>query len=164
MRFRSMVALFVTGMGSVAGFGCGSSDVLASRELLLVEAGFRTDEPAYAQAPAGVFPTATIRVSLDNRFGRTLLPVPCTADAPEWSLERLNGDRWEVAATAACDLVQWIPEPITPGMEYRAVVRLGGRVQPGTFRLVFGLMEETDDAVTPVLDGRSRSNPFTLAD
>lgn len=148
-------------LGSAA--GCGATDAMSSREPLLVEAGFRTDADSYVQAPAGVSPLVTIRVSLENRFGRTLIPVPCTADAPEWALERLSGERWVAAATAACALVTWVPSPIQPGEEFRATVHLEQRVQPGTYRLVFGLLEETGDATVPVIDGRALSNPFTLA-
>jgi hypothetical protein len=148
-------------LGGVA--GCRATDAMSSRDPLLVEAGFRTDAPGYVQAPPGVSPVVTIRVSLENRFGRTLIPVPCTADAPEWSLERMSGERWVAAATAACDLVTWTPTPILPGEEFGAAVRLEQRVQPGTYRLVFGLLEETGDATVPVLDGRALSNPFTLS-
>lgn len=147
----------------VGASGCGATDSVSSRDPLLVEAGFRTDAPSYVQAPAGVSPVATIRVSLENRFGRTLIPVPCTADAPEWALERLNGERWAAAATSACELVSWVPSPIQPGEEYRATVRLEQRMPAGTYRLVFGLLEETGDATVPVVDGRALSNPFTLA-
>lgn len=144
--------------------GCRGSDILESREQLLVEAGFRTDAPGYVMAGAGVSPVAVIRVSLDNRFGRTLIPVPCTEWAPEWALERQSGDRWVPAAAAACDLASWVPAPIAPGEEYRATVVLEQRVPPGTYRLVFGLLEETPEATAPVLDGRARSNPFTLVE
>lgn len=143
--------------------GCASEDILTAREQLLVEAGFRTDAPSYQLQP-GVSPVAVIRVSLDNRFGSTLIPVPCTADAPEWSLERQSGERWVPVAAAACDLVGWVPSPVAPGEEYRATVRLQDAVPQGVYRLVFGLLEETDDATTPVLDGRAHSNTFTLVD
>lgn len=163
MRFGAGGILVMVAAAVAGAVGCGATDPLASREPLLVEAGFRTDADSYLQAPPGVLPVATIRVSLENRFDRTLIPVPCTADAPEWALERLSGERWVAAATAACDLVSWVPAPIHPGAEFRAAVHLDQRVQPGTYRLVFGLLEETGDATVPVVDGRARTNPFTLA-
>lgn len=165
MQVRKVgLRLLAVALAGCAMPGCGSSDILADRELLLIEAGFRTDASSYAMAPAGVVPAATIRVTLDNRFGRTLIPVPCTTESAEWTLERREGERWVVAATPACDLVQSVPAPIAPGAEYRAVVRLPGRVQPGTYRLVFSILEVTDSATVPVMDGRARSNSFTLVD
>lgn len=142
---------------------CGAADILSSREQLLVEAGFRTDAASYTMA-SGVSPVAVIRVSLDNRFGTALIPVPCTAEAPEWVLERRSGERWVAMAAASCDLVTGLPTPIGPGEEYGATVRLPDPVPSGVYRLVFGLLEETDAATTPVLDGRAHSNSFTLVD
>ncbi|MFN2315824.1 MAG: hypothetical protein ABR551_11060 [Gemmatimonadales bacterium] len=160
---RGRLRRLVAALALVGVAGCGATDSVSSRDPLLVEAGFRTDAAAYVQAAVGVSPVATIRVSLENRFGRTLIPVPCTADAPEWALERLSGERWAAAATSACQLVTWVPSPIHPGEEFRATVHLEQRMQPGTYRLVFGLLEETGDATVPVVDGRALSNPFTLA-
>ncbi len=158
-EFRRLIgALALVGVTA-----CGATDSVSSRDPLLVEAGFLTEAASYVMAAPGVSPLATIRVSLENRFGRTLIPVPCTADAPEWALERLSGERWTAAATSACELVTWVPSPILPGEQYRATVHLQQRVQPGTYRLVFGLLEETGDATVPVVDGRALSNPFTLA-
>jgi hypothetical protein len=37
-------------------------------------------------------------------------------------------------------------------------------VEPGTYRLVLGLLEVTEDATRPVVDGRARSNTFQLTD
>ncbi|HUG27772.1 MAG TPA: hypothetical protein VMK53_05680 [Gemmatimonadales bacterium] len=152
----------ISALALVGVAGCGATDSVSSRDPLLVEAGFLTDAASYVQA-VGVSPVASIRVLFENRFGRTLIPVPCTADAPEWALERLSGERWTAAATSACKLVSWVPSPIQPGEEYRATVHLEQRVQPGTYRLVFGLLEETGDATVPVVDGRALSNPFMLA-
>lgn len=164
MQFRvGGLRRLVAALALVGATGCGATDSVSSRDPLLVEAGFRTDAASYVQASPGVSPVVTIRVSLENRFGRTLIPVPCTADAPEWALERLSGERWTAAATSECELVTWVPSPIQPGEEYRATVHLKQRVQPGTYRLVFGLLEETGDATVPVVDGRALSNPFTLA-
>lgn len=141
--------------------GCSSGDLLASRDLLLVEAGFQTDKHSYPQTgPAGA--VATIRVTLDNRFGSELLPVPCTGEAPEWTLERQVGEGWEAVATAACLLVSWVQASVPVGTMYRGTVRLATTVPAGTYRLVFGMLEVSGTGSVPVVDGRARSNLFGL--
>lgn len=143
--------------------GCSAGDLLSSRDLLLVEAGFQTDKSSYPQTgPAGT--VATIRVTLDNRFGSELLPVPCTGEAPEWTLERQVGEGWQAVATAACLLVSWVQAPVPVGAMYRGTVRLANVVPAGTYRLVFGILEVTGSGSVPVVDGRARSNLFILTD
>lgn len=144
--------------------GCDSDGLLASRDALLVEAGFRTSADSYRQVQVSGQPAAVIHATLDNRFGKVLLPVPCTHEAPEWTLERQHGEEWVVAANASCLLVGWAQATVSPGSEYRVTVRLSSRVQPGTYRLVFGILESNPDGPVPVLDGRARSNPFLLTD
>jgi hypothetical protein len=53
---------------------------------------------------------------------------------------------------------------VSPGASYHGVVRLTSAVEPGTYRLVLGLLEVTGDATRPVVDGRARSNTFQLTD
>lgn len=144
--------------------GCGSSDVLATRDQIEVGAGFRTDATAYRMRSQGSGVVATIGITLENRFQTALLPVPCTEEAPEWTLERRVGEQWSAVATGACLLVSWTMNAISPGATYRGVVRLTTAVEPGTYRLVFGLLEVTADATLPVVDGRARSNTFLLTD
>jgi len=90
--------------------------------------------------------------------------VPCTDDGPEWTLERLNGESWGAVATSSCLLAQWALEPVPPGTDYQGVVRLLTPVEPGTYRLVFGVLEVTDEGTRPVIDGRALSNTFQLTD
>jgi len=143
--------------------GCSPGDLLASRDLLLVEAGFQTDKSSYPQTgPAGA--VTTIRVTLDNRFGTELLPVPCTGEAPEWTLERQEGEGWQAVATASCLLVSWVQAPVAVGAIYRGTVRLATAVPAGTYRLVFGILEVSNGGSVPVVDGRARSNLFVLTD
>jgi hypothetical protein len=141
---------------------CGTEDLLASRDQIEVEAGFRTDAASYRMSSGSV--AASISISLENRFGTPLLPVPCTEESPEWTLERLVGERWEAVATGACLLASWALVTVSPGSTYRGVIRLTAAVEPGTYRLVMGLLEVTDDATRPVVDGRARSNTFLLTD
>lgn len=142
--------------------GCSSADLTASRDGIEVEAGFRTDASSYRQVagPNGV--VASIGISMQNTFGTTLVPVPCDLEAPEWTLERLQGEQWEAVATGTCLLVQWALVTISPGAEYAGVVRLTTSVEAGTYRLVFGVLEVTGDATKLVVDGRARSNTFLL--
>jgi len=161
---RTAVPLILVLLLPVGVLSCDSESLFSSREALLVEAGFRTDADSYRQVIAAGQPVATIRAVLENRFGRALVPVPCTYDAPEWTLERRQGERWEVAANASCLLVGWAPTVISSGAEYRVMVELTSHLQPGTYRLVFGLHESNADGPVPVLDGRARSNTFTLTD
>lgn len=163
MRCRKMWLLSLLAL-TVGAAGCESEGLFASRDALLVEAGFRTNADSYQQAQGSGQPVAVIRATLDNRFGKALLPVPCTHEAPEWTLERRQGEGWEVAANASCLLVGWVQPTVSPGAEYRVTVRLSSRVQPGTYRLVFGMLESNPDGAVPVLDGRARSNPFLLTD
>jgi hypothetical protein len=142
--------------------GCASGDLTGSRDAIEVEAGFRTSAPSYKQDAGTAGAAVSIGISMQNTFGTTLLPVPCTEEAPEWTLERLTGESWEAVATSACLLVQWALVTVSPGTEYRGVVHLSSAVEPGTYRLVFGVLEVTGDATRPVVDGRARSNTFLL--
>ncbi|MDP9145148.1 MAG: hypothetical protein M3N43_10720, partial [Actinomycetota bacterium] len=144
--------------------GCEAGDLLASRDLIEVEAGFRTDASSYHQAAGTGRVVASIAITLENRFGTSLVPVPCTEEAPEWTLERQEGERWEPVATGACLLASWAMITVSPGASYHGVVRLASAVEPGTYRLVLGLLEVTGDATRPVVDGRARSNTFQLTD
>lgn len=141
---------------------CGSDDLLASRDLIEVEAGFRTNANSYRMASGPV--SVSIGISLENRFGTPLMPVPCTEESPEWTLERQVGERWEAVATGSCLLASWALVTVSPGSTYRGVVRLAAMVEPGTYRLVLGLLEVDGDGTRPVVDGRARSNTFLLTD
>lgn len=143
---------------------CQASDLTNSRDAIEVEAGFRTSADSYKQASGSSGPVAAIGITLENRFGISLLPVQCTYDAPEWTLERLNGERWEAVATSSCLLVAWAQITVDPGSDYHGVVHLATAVQPGTYRLVFGVLEVTAEGTRPVVDGRARSNTFLLTE
>lgn len=144
--------------------GCQSNDLTNSRDAIEVEAGFRTDATGYRQSNGSNGVVASIGISLENRFGVELVPVPCTQEAPEWTLERLHGERWEAVATSSCLLVSWALVTIAPGTDYTGRVELITAVEPGTYRLVFGVLEVTADGTRPVVDGRARSNTFVLTD
>lgn len=143
---------------------CQASDLTNSRDGIEVEAGFRTNAASYRQSSNASGVVASIGISLENRFGTALVPVPCTYQAPEWTLERLQGERWEAVATSSCLLVSWALVTVSPGTDYHGVVELASAVEPGTYRLVFGVLEVTPDGTRPVVDGRARSNTFVLTD
>jgi len=144
--------------------GCQADGLTNSRDGIEVEAGFRTDADSYRMSGSEGGVIASIGVTLQNRYGTALLPVQCTHEAPEWTLERLVGERWEAVATSSCLLVSWALLTISPGTDYNGVVRLDTEVEPGTYRLVFGVLEVTADGTRPVIDGRARSNTFLLTD
>lgn len=144
--------------------GCQASDLTNIRDAFEVESGFRTSAVSYRQGSGTNGPVASIPVTLENRFGTSLLPVQCTYEAPEWTLERRRGERWEAVATSSCLLVSWAQITVSPGTDYNGVVHLASAVEPGTYRLVFGVLEVTPDGTKPVVDGRARSNTFLLTD
>lgn len=158
-RFRALAAGLALTISA-----CQASDLTNSRDAFEVEAGFRTSATSYKQGSGVNGPVASIGITLENRFGISLLPVQCTYEAPEWTLERRNGERWEPVATSSCLLVAWAQITISPGTDYHGVVHLASAVQPGTYRLVFGVLEVTADGTRPVVDGRARSNSFVLTD
>lgn len=155
-------------VGSLGGLlalsSCSSADLMGSRDLIEVEAGFRTDASSYRQVAGLGGVVASIGITLENRFGTSLLPVPCTEESPEWTLERQNGEQWDAVATGSCLLAQWALVTVAPGGSYSGVVRLTAAMEPGTYRLVLGLLEVTGEATRPVVDGRARSNTFLLTD
>lgn len=158
-RFRVLGACLVLALT-----GCQADGLTNSRDAIEVEAGFRTDAGSYRQSLGSSGVVASIGVTLQNRYGTALLPVQCTYEAPEWTLERLQGERWEAVATSSCLLVSWALVTVSPGTDYNGVVHLATRVDPGTYRLVFGVLEVTADGTRPVVDGRARSNTFLLTD